>query len=110
MKFRLLCVWGAIFTFNCLGAPEQDPIVGLKGSVDEQPVLGDVDNAKIYDFMGKAYKGDLSGVMQSVTDGVDVNAQTKNNRVTALTYAAEFGYMDMARFLIGKGAKVDLRQ
>jgi len=59
-------------------------------------------------LLDAARRGDLSGVKKALDSGVDVNAKTDYG-VTALTYAAEKGYTDIAKLLIDRGADVDVQ-
>lgn len=57
-------------------------------------------------LLDAARRGDLPGVKAALDSGVDVNAKTDYG-VTALTYASEKGYTDIAKVLIDRGADVD---
>jgi uncharacterized protein len=53
-------------------------------------------------------KGDLAKVQQLIASGADLNAKDKDN-TTALIWAIQKKHMDIARFLIDKGADVSVQ-
>ena len=53
-------------------------------------------------------KGDLAKVQQLIASGADINAIDKDN-TTALMWAIQKKHMDIARFLIDKGADVNVQ-
>ena len=61
---------------------------------------------KGHDLIKYARKGDLAKVQQIIAAGVDLNA-TDKNKLTALTWAAHTGYIEIVKLLIDKGANVN---
>ncbi len=55
------------------------------------------------DLWEAARNGDLATVQKAIADGVDVNSPTDYNS-TALSFAADRGHLEIAKFLIEKGA------
>jgi ankyrin repeat protein len=53
-------------------------------------------------------KGDLAKVQQLIASGAEINAKDKDNN-TALMWAIEKGHLDIARFLIDKGADLNVQ-
>ena len=57
------------------------------------------------DLHEAARRGDLGGVRDAIAQGADLNAVEKG--LTALALAARYGRVDVAEFLIGKGADIN---
>ena len=52
---------------------------------------------------------DLDAVKTAISQGTDINYQDPTSGSTALILAANYGFVDIAKFLIEKGADVDLQ-
>src|SRR6056297_2658506 len=61
------------------------------------------------ELVSKASVGDLAAVQALVESGVDIDAQDNSYGYTALMWASEHNYIDMARYLVSKGADPDMR-
>ena len=59
-------------------------------------------------ILNAARVGDLAGVQALLDAGVDMNAKDGNGW-TALHYAADYGYEEIAELLIAKGADVNAK-
>jgi ankyrin repeat protein len=60
-------------------------------------------------LMRAAARGDLAQVNTLLAKGADPNATTAAQRVTALMCAAYFGHAPVIKALLGKGAKLELK-
>jgi hypothetical protein len=58
-------------------------------------------------FLEAVRRGDAPAVEQAIAGGVDVDTPFRYGR-TALSFAADRGYVEVVRVLLAKGAKVDL--
>lgn len=61
---------------------------------------------KCVDILKASENGDLKGVKQCVADGVDINSSVKGG-YTALQTASKYGHLDVVKFLIENGAKIN---
>lgn len=84
----LICTLGGLLIYWILGLPS-----GFK--LPEEP------------FHAPAANNDLKAMKKLLANGLDVNAQDKNGD-TAITYALEYGHIEMAELLIANGAKLDI--
>ncbi len=62
--------------------------------------------APCIDILEASKGGDLKGVQQCITDGVDINSSVKGE-YTALQLASKYGHLDVVNLLIKNGAKID---
>jgi hypothetical protein len=60
------------------------------------------------DLWAAARTGDTAGVTRALEKGADVNAKTRYG-ATALTFAADKGHLAVAKFLVEKGADLDVQ-
>ena len=58
-------------------------------------------------FHGPAASNDISAMKALLDGGLDVNALDDNGD-TAITYALDYGNIEMAEFLLARGAKLDI--
>lgn len=85
-------------------AREYEDLVDLEREHEEGDDVIDIDPG--FKLMYLVNEGDLDGIRELLDSGTDVNFRDIDHR-TALHLAACQGYVDVAKFLLEKGAEVD---